>query len=163
MTKYKLKPNLRYKDKIIEALSKAIQLLNDENTTFLENKDDIRSLYKYYLGTTGLTDLNQILIEKIPNLLYKLRYIPNYFFSHTSLETLDIPANIESIGMWAFYGCIYLKEINYLGTKKQWDELLSRSPNNAVILHSSGVSNDFEYIEDKVQVNCIDEKNIYKI
>lgn len=162
MTKYKLKPDLRYKDKMIEVINKAIQFLNDENATFLENKNDIRSLYKYYLGNTGLTDLNQMLMEKMPNLLSELRYIPKYFFLHTSVEIVDIPANIEIIDIYAFYGCIHLKEINYLGTKKQWDELLKRSPETATKLYNMGTDVVVD-IKDKVQINCIDEKNIYKI
>ena len=36
---------------------------------------------------------------------------------------MTIPDSVTSIGRNAFYGCSYLRRVNYKGTKEQWEEI----------------------------------------
>ena len=55
---------------------------------------------------------------------YYVTSIGEAAFSHCHhLQSITIPTSVERIGTWAFYGCEHLKEIKYLGTKEQWEEV----------------------------------------
>ena len=55
---------------------------------------------------------------------YYVKSIGEAAFSHCHhLQSITIPTSVERIGTWAFYGCEHLKEIKYLGTKDQWEEV----------------------------------------
>ena len=49
------------------------------------------------------------------------------FRNMTILETVEIPTSVYYIGRNAFLGCTSLKNINYKGTKVEWDELMKTS------------------------------------
>ena len=56
---------------------------------------------------------------------YYVKSIGEAAFSHCHhLQSITIPTSVERIGTWAFYGCEHLKEIKYLGTKDQWEQIV---------------------------------------
>ena len=88
----------------------------------------------------------EVLLQAHINPLYKMNYIPNYFLSDSNIEYFEIPPNIIKIEYWAFSNCknlskiiwptsvkelgssIFascnkLKEITFLGTKKEWRKI----------------------------------------
>lgn len=59
------------------------------------------------------------------------------FCSCQNLTTVSLPDSIEYIGEYAFSGCTGLDEIEYRGTKEQWDKVI-RDPswiNHGGIVH----------------------------
>ena len=55
----------------------------------------------------------------------KLKIIKHYCFGYCKeLKSIVIPTSIEEIDEVAFYGCTKLKNVNYLGTKEQWQNIL---------------------------------------
>ena len=49
--------------------------------------------------------------------------IGNNAFPSSNVESITLPASVESIGYHAIYACRTLKDIYYSGTKAQWDEI----------------------------------------
>ena len=47
------------------------------------------------------------------------------FAGCTNLTSVTIPSSVKRIRDYAFGGCSKLNEINYTGTQRQWDKLLS--------------------------------------
>ena len=41
----------------------------------------------------------------------------------SKLSSITIPNSVTSIEYWAIYGCTNLREINYLGTQKEWNSI----------------------------------------
>ena len=81
-----------------------------------------------FSGCSGLTSIT------IPD---GVTSIGDYaFYNCYGLTSVIIPDSVTSIGRWAFYGCSSLKSIDYLGTKKQWNNLLKYTnsiPKNCII------------------------------
>lgn len=63
-------------------------------------------------------------------------------FGGCSVETIDVPASVRSIRTSAFGNCFSLREINFGGTRKQWQDALRAHaimPKNARVRCSDGV------------------------
>lgn len=93
--------------------------------------------YNLYIGNTLLNSLN------IPETVNKIN---TYAFANTSISNVTIPSTVKSISSFAFYGCSKLssitipksvtrigsssfavcsalKDINFNGTKEQWNTI----------------------------------------
>lgn len=55
------------------------------------------------------------------------------FTDNTSITSVTIPEIITMIGERAFYGCINLKDVYYLGTEEKWDEVTINSGNGPLM------------------------------
>lgn len=66
-----------------------------------------------FRSCTSLTSIN------IPNSVKKIGRFA--FFSCSKLTNVIIGDSVSSIDSWAFSGCRSLKEINYKGSKEQWN------------------------------------------
>ena len=51
----------------------------------------------------------QFCLECVPDLLYKITYIPDSAFSNSDIKSINIPSNIKRIESGAFYYCIDLE------------------------------------------------------
>ena len=54
------------------------------------------------------------------------------FYTCSSLTSVTIPNSVTSIGNGAFYDCTGLKDVYYLGTKVQWNNIAIGSYNNSL-------------------------------
>ena len=74
-----------------------------------------------YIGGYAFAGGNKVKTVKVPA---GLTTIEAYTFSNfTSLENITIPDSITSIGMGAFYNCTSLAEVNFGGSKSQWNKI----------------------------------------
>ena len=46
------------------------------------------------------------------------------FYNCINLTEVTIPSNITGIGFMAFWGCTKLERVNFLGTVKQWNNMV---------------------------------------
>ena len=77
--------------------------------------------YEAFWGCSGLTSIT------IPD---SVTSISDYaFWGCSGLTSIRIPDSVTSIGDQVFYRCSSLKSIDYLGTKKQWNNLLKHTNN----------------------------------
>ena len=88
--------------------------------------------YEAFWGCSGLTSIT------IPD---SVTSISDYaFWGCSGLTSIRIPDSVTSIGDQVFYRCSSLKSIDYLGTKKQWNNLLKHTNNRipkSCIIHCS--------------------------
>ena len=97
-----------------------------------------------FKNCTALTDIN------IPNSVEK---ILSYAFQNCkTLESIVIPENVVHIGRTPFDGCTALRDIYYIGTEIQWNNiLLGYEPN------FEGITVHYNYKENSV---CFDKSEL---
>lgn len=78
--------------------------------------DNITGIGEYAFGDcASLTSIN------CPDTLTSIAEAA--FYGCTALKSIYLPNNITRIGDWAFGKCKSLANINYAGTKKEWDAI----------------------------------------
>ena len=68
-----------------------------------------------YINDSAVTD------AKIPNSITEIKDCA--FYGYKNLTSVTIPVSVTSIGNSAFYGCENLSEIEFEGTKEQWNAI----------------------------------------
>ena len=68
-----------------------------------------------YISDSAVTD------AKIPNSITEIK--DDAFYGYKNLTSVTIPVSVTSIGSNAFYGCENLAEIQFEGTKEQWNAI----------------------------------------
>ena len=68
-----------------------------------------------YINDSAVTD------AKIPNSITEIKDCA--FYGYKNLTSVTIPVSVTSIGSNAFYGCENLAEIQFEGTKEQWNAI----------------------------------------
>ena len=68
-----------------------------------------------YINDSAVTD------AKIPNSITEIKNCA--FYGYKNLTSVTIPVSVTSIGNSAFYGCENLSEIEFEGTKEQWNAI----------------------------------------
>ena len=66
----------------------------------------------------------------------------------TNLKHIELPKSLKFIGSDVFIGCSSLKKIDFMGNKKQFDELF-------------GKSNPLGYLDQVINVECSDWRGTY--
>ena len=102
-------------------------------------------------------EIFQFCLECVPDLLYKITYIPNNAFYHSDIKSITIPSNIKEIGFAAFAGCENLKSViiqNGVKAIDQWAFVECVNLTN-IAIPDSVVDIDYTAFED-----CINLKRI---
>lgn len=55
------------------------------------------------------------------------------FYGCTSLQSITIPDSLITIGNFAFYDCDNLRDVYYLGTEKQWNNIMIGRENSSLL------------------------------
>jgi len=149
---------------------KVLRLPNTVNTigtTILSGCNNLEELEMPHIinngsSTTvsGLSRLFGTSNENISINLKKLKFsnynqtktVPNYFLAGcTSLESVELPTNIEQINSYAFYNCINLKSVNLTD---KLNAIASCAFYNCEGLESIYLGNNIEYIHSQSFYNC---------
>ncbi|MBQ3020233.1 MAG: leucine-rich repeat protein [Clostridia bacterium] len=54
------------------------------------------------------------------------------FYENAKIRSVTIPKSVTKIGEKAFYGCWRIGDVNYLGTKQEWDLVSTGADNNCL-------------------------------
>ena len=94
---------------------------NCRSLTSIVIPDSVSSIGKYAFSGSGLTSIN--IPESVVSIL-------DYTFENcSSLTSVTIPSSVTSIEYGAFSECIDLKNIYYLGTEEEWNNIIVRGNN----------------------------------
>lgn len=78
-----------------------------------------------FLGCSQLTTIH------IPDSVSSIQFYA--FHDCENLKTIRIPVSVTSIGNYAFAGCPSSMTVTYPGSKKQWDDDITKGSNNDVL------------------------------
>lgn len=110
--------------------------------------------YKHAISYSHVTipkEINGMKITKIDN---------SAFWYRTHLKSVTIPNTITSIGHSVFFKCDNLRNINYTGTKEQWEAI----DNNDTSIELLNINVNYEYrgrLNDLIKRFLKELKNIY--
>ena len=69
------------------------------------------------IGPDAFFNCTSLTSSEIPNGVIS---IGGFAFAYSSLASIEIPSSVTSIGIWAFFDCLSLAKVNYLGNADQW-------------------------------------------
>ena len=115
----------RYKGKPVTVID-PVAFYNNSAVTSVTIPDSVTAIPDYAFGfCSQLTNIS------IPNSVTFIGF--SAFNSCTSLKSITLPVSVTSIGSYAFDGCPSLMTVTYSGSKKQWDDNITKGSNNDVL------------------------------
>ena len=123
--------NLNYGN-YIDDIEKFFAEYSNETFVILNETNDYDEFYKLLsdfsintaIPTAGLViNTTRILKKAGINPIEHITKIPAYFMYEHDVESLNI-SNVKVIGEGVFYDCNKLTDLNYAGTKNDWDKIV---------------------------------------
>lgn len=129
-----------------------------------EFKNHNYELFYSTLGNKGIkafltSAFTELLLSIKENPLYNLSYVPEFFAANLDIEEITIPSNIQIIKPYAFFNCLKLKKIVFMGNS------LIRIGKNAFEfcypLKKIKLPNSVEYIDNYAFQYCTNLRKLY--